>query len=868
MSDKNLHEGSIRGQSEDRLQENLRRFATVEMLAASELRYRRLFETAKDGILILDAETGMIVDVNPFLVKLLGFSHEIFLGKKLWELGFFKDIVASQASFAELQQKEYIRYENKPLETSDGRRIEVEFISNVYLANHHKVIQCNIRDITERKKVERRQSLSVELPGIVNKHLALPDMIKDIASAIKRGTGFDAVGIRLRDGEDFKYIAQQGFSEDFLLTENTLIERAADGGVCWDKDGKIRLECTCGLVISGKIDTSNPLVTSAGSFWTNNSSLLLDLPGGQDPRLNPRNRCIHDGYGSVALIPIRANQDIIGILQLNNRRKDSLTLDMIHFLEGISASIGVALIHRHAEEELKKSKALINAVVENVPLMIFLKEATELRFVIFNRAGEELLGYDRKALIGKNNLDLFPPEQAAHFMTSDREVLDGETGILDIPEEPILTAKKGQRLLHTRKICIRGEDGATKYLLGISEDITERKLAETEHEKLESQLRQSQKMESIGQLAGGIAHDFNNMLSVINGYSKMILDELPKSDLNYYRIQEINKAGNRSADLTRQLLAFARKQVISPKVLDLNDNIDGILKMLRRILGEDIELSWKPAARLWKIKMDSSQIDQLLANLPVNASDAISGVGKVVIETGKADLDEAYCSMHQDFIPGKYVVLSISDNGCGMDKEIQDHMFEPFFTTKKVGEGTGLGLATVFGIVKQNKGNISFYSEPGKGTTFQVYLPKHESEDVESHEKSEPVEIFRGSGTVLLVEDEQSLLLIAKILIERLGYTVLSTSSPLEAINIAQEYKGDIHLLMTDVIMPEISGSDLQKQISVLRPDIKCLFMSGYTADVISHDGVLIEGIHFLQKPFTEQELSLKLHEALCPHKQ
>ena len=375
-------------------------------------------------------------------------------------------------------------------------------------------------------------------------------------------------------------------------------------------------------------------------------------------------------------------------------------------------------------------------------------------------------------------------------------------------------------------------------------------------------------MESIGQLAGGIAHDFNNMLSVINGYSKMILDELPKSDLNYYRIQEINKAGNRSADLTRQLLAFARKQVISPKVLDLNDNIDGILKMLRRILGEDIELSWKPAAHLWKIKMDSSQIDQLLANLPVNASDAISGVGKVVIETGKADLDEAYCSMHQDFIPGKYVVLSISDNGCGMDKEIQDHMFEPFFTTKKVGEGTGLGLATVFGIVKQNKGNISFYSEPGKGTTFQVYLPKHESEDAESHEKSEPVEIFRGSGTVLLVEDEQSLLLIAKILIERLGYTVLSTSSPFEAINIAQEYKGDIHLLMTDVIMPEISGSDLQKQISVLRPDIKCLFMSGYTADVISHDGVLIEGIHFLQKPFTEQELSLKLHEALCPHKQ
>ena len=456
------------------------------------------------------------------------------------------------------------------------------------------------------------------------------------------------------------------------------------------------------------------------------------------------------------------------------------------------------------------------------------------------------------------------------------EIVHGTTQ--PIPECPILRAQKslqheglelqiGEDWFDITVDPILDADGQFDGAVHIVTKITERKIAEEEHDKLESQLRQSQKMESIGQLAGGIAHDFNNMLSIINGYSELILGELSTSDPNYPRIREIGKAGERSADLTHQLLAFARKQVISPIVLNINDNIDGMLKMLRRILGEDVELLWSPGPSLWKVKMDSSQIDQLLTNLLVNARDAISGIGKVVIETGKADLDVAFCKTHPDFIPGRYVVLSVSDNGCGIDKKTLPHIFEPFFTTKKIGEGTGLGLSTVFGIVKQNKGFINVYSEPEKGTTFKIYLPRHESEYVESDEKSEPAEIFRGTGTVLLVEDERSLLLMAKILIECLGYTVLCASSPFEAIKIAEEYKGEIHLLMTDVIMPGISGSDLQKQIGTLRPGIKCLFMSGYTADIISHNGILDKGVHFLQKPFTEEDLSAKLREAICPPK-
>jgi len=374
---------------------------------------------------------------------------------------------------------------------------------------------------------------------------------------------------------------------------------------------------------------------------------------------------------------------------------------------------------------------------------------------------------------------------------------------------------------------------------------------------------QSSKMSAIGQLAGGVAHDFNNMLSVINGYSEMLLREIVPSDPKYAHIKEINKAGERSADLTRQLLAFARKQPIAPKVLDLNDTVAGMLKMLQRLIGENSELILKPAANLWKIKMDPSQLDQILTNLLVNARDAISGAGKIAIETGKEELAEAFCKTHPDSLPGKYVVLSVSDNGCGMSKETIEHIFEPFFTTKAVGEGTGLGLATVFGIVKQNNGFIDVYSEPGKGTTYKIYLPRHESENVVKDEILDKPEIITGTETVLLVEDEKSLLQFAKALLERMGYTVLTANNPTQAIKIAGEYKGDIHLLMTDVIMPEMSGRDLKEKINEIRSDIKYLFMSGYTADIMSHNGVIDEGINFLQKPFTAEELSVKLREVL-----
>jgi CheY-like chemotaxis protein len=328
-------------------------------------------------------------------------------------------------------------------------------------------------------------------------------------------------------------------------------------------------------------------------------------------------------------------------------------------------------------------------------------------------------------------------------------------------------------------------------------------------------------------------------------------------------IQEIMNAARRSADLVRQLLAFARKQTIAPKTLDINNTVADMLNMLRKLIGEDIDLLWKPALNLWPVKMDPTQIDQLLANLAVNARDSISRVGKITIETGKAEFNEAYCSQHAGFIPGKFALLAVSDNGCGMDKETCEKIFEPFFTTKEVGKGTGMGLATVYGIVKQNSGFVNVYSEPGTGTTFRIYLPRHGEEVPAIDKPRAQAKPLNGTETVLLVEDDEALLKMGKMMLEELGYAVLIAGSPNEAIKLVGQYAGDIHLLVTDVVMPEMSGRDLQKRLSALRPDMKYLFMSGYTANVIAHRGILDEGVNFIQKPFHMEELAIKVREAM-----
>ncbi len=627
---------------------------TGRALWESEKRYRRLFESAKDGILILDAETGKVVDVNPFLLQLLGYSYDAICGQYIWELGVFKDIAASKSAFKTLQDNEYIRYDDLPLETLDGHPIAVEFVSNVYLVDQNKVIQCNIRDITARKRTDAERKRLMAAIEQTEEIIVMTDargVIQFVNPAFERSTGYtreEAVGQNPR-------ILQSGQQDGLFY--RTL----------WD-------------TISG------------GSTWAG---------------------------------------------RMVNKRKDG---------------------------SLYTEEMTISPVRD---------------------ASSRIINY-----------------------------------------------------------------------VAVKRDLTEQL-------RLTDQLLQAQKMEAVGLLAGGVAHDFNNMLSVIIGHAEIGLGQVEPSQMLHAHLSEIRKAAGRAADLTRQLLAFARKQTVVPKVLDLNEAVTSMLTMLQRLIGENIDLNWQPMADLWLIKVDPSQIDQILANLCVNARDAIPGVGKLTIQTENITIDEDYCALNAGFFPGEYVILAVSDDGCGMDKETLSHLFEPFFTTKGPGKGTGLGLATVYGIVKQNNGFINVYSEPDRGTTFRTYLPRHAGETEQLRTKIPEEAASRGQETILLVEDELAILEMTTMLLEMQGYTVLAASTPGEAIRLAREHAGEVQLLMTDVVMPEMNGRDLAKNLLALYPYLKRLFTSGYTADVIAHHGVLDEGVHFIQKPFSIKGLAAKVREVL-----
>ncbi len=630
----------------------------VAALQDSEKRYRRLFESAKDGILILDAGTGQIVDVNPFLLKLLGYSYDELYGQHIWEIGLFKDIAASKDAFRTLQDNEYIRYEHLPLETRDGRVVDVEFVSNTYLVDHTKVIQCNIRDITARRRAEK----------------AL------LESEAKTRSILDNIGI----------------------------------GVA---------------LISPKME-------------------ILEL-----------NHQMHKWFPDID-----PDQHPICYCAFNDPPRDAVCDACPTF-----RTLADGMVHEATTQTPRAGKIRNYRIVSS----------------------------------------------------------------------PILKAS-----------------GEVMAVIGLFEDITE-KLS------MESQFFQAQKMEAVGRLAGGVAHDFNNILTVILGYAELGLNKVNPSDSLYDDLQEILDAASRSRETVRQLLAFARKQIIEPRVIDLNDTVEGMLKMLRPLIGEDIDLAWFPGYNIWPIRMDPSQLDQILANLCVNARDAIADVGRISIETDRVSFDNAYCDDHLGFVPGDFVLLTVSDNGCGMDRETRDRLFEPFFTTKEVGRGTGLGLSTVYGIVKQNDGFINVYSEPGNGTTFKIYLPRHEGVAVDSKKDSAGNILYGHGEIILIVEDDVTILNLARIMLEKLGYTVLSASTPAEAIRLADAHPGGIRLLISDVVMPEMNGRILANQLHSRYPDIKILFMSGYTADVIAHRGVLNKGVWFIQKPFSMKDLGVKVHEAL-----
>ena len=521
----------------------------------------------------------------------------------------------------------------------------------------------------------------------------------------------------------------------------------------------------------------------------------------------------------------------------------------ISYLWGVARDITE---RKKAEEELQKKSEAMEASMEGIALL-----NSDQKYIYLNEAHAKIYGYESPdELLGENWTALYDEDELNRFTD---EIMPEFAIEGSWRGEAVGKKKDGSKFPQSISLTALEEGG----LICVVQDITERRKAEEEGKKLREQLVHSQKIESIGRLAGGVAHDYNNMLNVIIGNAELAMEKTRPDNPLYSEMKEILEAARRSTDITQKLLAFARKQTISPRNLNLNDTVEGMMLMMRRLIGEDIELAWKPEINLWHVKMDPVQIDQVLANLCVNARDAISGIGKIIIETGNVTFDSEYCSEHVEFVPGDFVMLAVSDNGCGMDRETIDNLFEPFFTTKGVSEGTGLGLATVYGIVKQNDGFINVYSEPGKGTTFKLYLPRHAGELSREYAGSAGEFERGGDETVLLVEDELSIMKLGKRMLEILGYEVVAANRPVEAIRLAEEHEGSIDLLFTDVVMPEMNGRDLADKLQELYPGIKTLFMSGYTANVIAHHGVLDDNVNFIQKPFSRKELAEEVRKAL-----
>lgn len=510
---------------------------------------------------------------------------------------------------------------------------------------------------------------------------------------------------------------------------------------------------------------------------------------------------------------------------------------------------------KRAEMDLLRKDALLAAMLRNLPFDFWARD-TNQRIIMQSDESLNLWG----DLTTNELLDWhFDQETMDRWRSNNSRALAGEI----VSEDCSLVIQSGERREYHNIVVPIREGEEILGILGINIDITERKRSEQEREKLRDQLIQVQKMEAIGRLAGGVAHDFNNMLGVILGQVEMALQHLDPAVPLHANLKQVQAAAQRSADLARQLLAFARRQTVAPRLLDLNETLEGMLFMLRRLIGEDVELVWRPGRDAAVVSVDPTQLDQVLVNLCVNARDALTGSGRITIETGSASFDEASCTAHAGLTPGDYVLLAVSDNGCGMGPETLANLFEPFFTTKETGKGTGLGLATVYGIVCQNKGAINVDSEPGRGTTFTIYLPRQQDgpERLARAEMAAPVP--RGMETVLVVEDEPMILDLASTMLEVQGYTVFQAATPEEAIRLAQSHAGRIDLLMTDVIMPGMNGRELATQLMPLHPEMKLLFMSGYTANVIAHHNVLDEGVHFIQKPFSLQSLSIKVRETL-----
>jgi two-component system cell cycle sensor histidine kinase/response regulator CckA len=786
----------------------------------AEERFRSLFENATEGI-FQSTTDGRYLSVNPALARMCGFASPSEMISRVEDLGneiyadpnvrtVFKHLIEKYGSVKDFE------YE---VRRRDGAKIWISENAHVVRNPDGEILsyEGTIEDITARKRAELERQVTFEIIHAVNVTDNLDDLLSLIHIALKKVLYAENCFIAL-------YEPGTGmFHFPFFVDQ-------FDQAPPPQRVGK---SCTAHVYRTGQA-----MLIPQRTFDLLAEEGKVELVGTPSP--------------SWLGVPLRTPAATIGVLVVQHYEDENAYTERDQeFLGSVGGQIALAIERKRSEEKVRESEARLRVLVEQLPAVLWTVDRG-LRFTSALGAGFARLKIKPAELVGMSLLD--------YFETADQTFLPIAAHRRAVAGEPMtfhVEWKSGSYACHVEPL--RDSDGQVSGAICMSLDITDRK-------QLEEQLRQAQKMEAVGRLAGGIAHDFNNLLMVIQGYSDLLVERLPDGDPLRRNAEQIQMASQRASSLTRQLLAFSRKQMLAPKILNVQSVVAEMEKILRRLIGEDVQLETSSAPDLGLIKADRSQIEQVILNLAVNARDAMPQGGRLTIETANVELDASYSHPPAVLSPGRYVMLAVTDNGCGMDAETQAHVFEPFFTTKEKGKGTGLGLATVYGVVKQSGGYVWVYSEPGRGTSFKIYLPRIEETAVPAGRdgKSETQIPERGSETILLVEDEKGVRELAREYLASSGYTVIEAEDGHTALELAAMHVGPIHLLLTDVVMPGISGRELAERVSQIRPGIKIIYMSGYTDQAVVHHGILRNDAVLLQKPFTLMTLAGKLREMLA----